>query len=140
LDLARHLVIPVFVLATSVTASLTRIMRANMLEALSQQYVITAHAKGLTRPAVVWRHALRNAVNPMITILGLQLGNILGGAALVETVLAWPGLGRLILTALLAQDLYLVVGSLIYGVILLVVGNLAADIALAVVDPRIRMA
>jgi peptide/nickel transport system permease protein len=132
-------VIPVFVLATSVTASLTRIMRANMLEILSQQYVVTARSKGLPGPTVVWRHALRNAVNPMITILGLQLGNILGGAALVEAVLAWPGLGKLILTALLAQDLYLVVGSLIYGVILLVAGNLAADIALAVVDPRIRM-
>ncbi len=138
-DLARHMLIPVFVIATSITASLTRIMRANMLEIMSQQYITTAQAKGLTRNKVVYKHALRNAINPMITILGIQLGNILGGAALVESVTAWPGLGKLILAALLSQDLYLVVGSLIYGVGLVVVGNLVADILLALVDPRVKI-
>jgi peptide/nickel transport system permease protein len=139
LDLAAHLAIPVFVIATSITASLTRIMRANMLEILNQPYIRTARAKGLKRITVVYKHALRNSINPMITILGFQLGNILGGAALVEIVTAYPGLGKLILSALLSQDLYLVAGSLIYGVGLLVLGNLLSDILLAVIDPKIRI-
>ena len=114
-------------------------MRANTLDVLNQQYIVTARSKGQTERKVIYRHALRNAINPMITILGFRLGNIMSGAALVENVLAWPGLGRLILQALLTQDTMLVVGSLIYGVILLVMGNLIADILLAVVDPRIRI-
>ncbi len=138
-DLVRHLIIPVFVIATSITAGLTRIMRASMLEIMGQQYIMTARAKGLKESVVVYKHALRNAVNPMITILGLQLGRIMGGAALIESVTAWPGLGKLILAALLSQDLYLVVGSLVYGVVLLVIGNLIADILLAITDPRVRV-
>ena len=138
-DLARHMIIPVFVIGTSAMAGLTRIMRANMLDVLGQQYIVTARSKGQTERSVVYRHALRNAINPMITILGFQLGAIMSGAALVENVLAWPGLGRLILQALLTQDTMLVVGSLIYGVVLLIVGNLVADILLAVADPRIRI-
>lgn len=139
LDIARHLVIPAVVIGTSQMASLTRYMRGNMLEILNQQYVVTARAKGQSEGKVVYRHALRNAINPMITILGFQLGAVMSGAALVENVLAWPGLGRLILQALLERDIYMVTGSIIYGVILLVVGNLIADILLALVDPRIRV-
>ncbi|PIE04562.1 MAG: ABC transporter substrate-binding protein [Spirochaetales bacterium] len=138
-DLLLHMIIPVFVLATSATASLTRIMRANMLDTLSQQYITTARAKGLSEHTVVYKHALRNAINPMISIFGLQFGAILGGAALVEQVTAWPGLGKLMLAALLSQDTFLITGSFFYGTILLVVGNLIADILLAVVDPRIRI-
>ena len=139
LDRMWHMIIPVFVLGTSAMASLTRIMRANMLDIMNQQYVVTARSKGQTERKVIYRHALRNAINPMITILGFQISTILAGAALVENVLAWPGLGRVILQAILSQDLYLVMGSLIYSAILLVVGNLLADILLAVVDPRIRI-
>ncbi|MBN1981021.1 MAG: ABC transporter permease [Chitinivibrionales bacterium] len=138
-DLIRHMTIPTFVLAATVTASLTRVMRANMLEILNQQYITTARAKGLSEFKVVYKHGLRNAINPMITMLGFQIGALLGGSALVEQVVAWPGLGKMILAALMAQDIYLVTGSLIYGVTLLVIGNLIADILLAVVDPRIRM-
>ncbi|RKX75901.1 MAG: ABC transporter permease [Spirochaetes bacterium] len=138
-DLIKHMIVPFFVIGTSVTASLTRIMRANMLEILGRQYIITARAKGSREKSVIYKHALRNAVNPMITILGFQLGNILDGAALVEALTAWPGLGKLILAALLSQDLYLVVGSLVYSVVLLVIGNLIADILLAVIDPRVRI-
>ena len=138
-DLVKHMLIPVFVLALAPSARLTRIMRANMLEVLGQQYVTTARAKGLRERVVVYRHALRNAINPMITIFGFEVGALLGGAALVEIVLSWPGLGKLILSALLAQDTYLVMGSLIYGVVLLVIGNLIADILLALVDPRVRL-
>lgn len=139
LDIARHLILPAFVIGTSQMAQLTRYMRGNMLEIMNQQYIVTARAKGQTENKVIYRHALRNAINPMITILGFQLGLIMSGAALVENVIGWPGLGRLILEALLQQDLYMVVGSLIYGVILLVIGNLIADILLALVDPRIRV-
>ncbi len=138
-DLVKHAVIPVVVLSTSITASLVRVMRANMLEILSMQYITTARAKGLKERTVVYKHALRNGINPMITLFGFQIGDILGGAALVESVCAWPGLGNLILKAILSQDLYLVIGSLIYGVILLVIGNLVGDIMLAVVDPRVRI-
>ena len=138
-DLAKHLVVPALVISTAITAGLTRIMRANMLEVLGQQYTTTARAKGLAERVVLLKHALRNAINPMITILGFNIGEILSGAALVEIVTGWPGLGKLILSALLNQDPYLVSGSLIYGVILLMLGNLVADILLAITDPRIRV-
>ena len=138
-DRIQHLIVPAVVLGTSAMASLTRIMRSSMLSVLNQQYIVTARAKGQAERKVVYRHALRNAINPMITILGFQIGAIMSGAALVENVIAWPGLGRLILEALLSQDQYLVMGSLIYGVILLVIGNLLADILLAVTDPRVRI-
>lgn len=138
-DLAKHLVVPALVISTAITAGLTRIMRANMLEVLGQQYTTTARAKGLAERVVLLKHALRNAINPMITILGFNIGDILGGAALVEIVTGWPGLGKLILSALLSQDPYLVSGSLIYGVILLMLGNLLADILLTITDPRIRV-
>lgn len=138
-DLVQHMIIPVFVIGTSAMAGLTRIMRANMLDIMNQQYVVTARSKGQTERKVIYHHALRNAINPMITILGFQISAVLAGSALVENVVAWPGLGRVILQAILSQDLYLVVGSLIYSSILLVLGNLIADILLAVVDPRIRI-
>ena len=138
-DLAKHLVVPALVISTGITAGLTRIMRANMLEVLGQQYTTTARAKGLTERVVLLKHALRNAVNPMITILGFNIGEILSGAALVEIVTGWPGLGKLILAALLNQDPYLVSGSVVYGVVLLMIGNLLADILLAITDPRIRV-
>ena len=138
-DLLKHLIVPTIVLATAAMAQLTRLMRANMLEIMGQQYVTTARAKGLRERIVINRHALRNAINPMITIFGFQLGFLLSGAALTETVLAWPGLGKLVLQATVSQDLYLVVGSLTYTVLLIVIGNLIADILLAVIDPRVRM-
>jgi peptide/nickel transport system permease protein len=138
-DLLKHLIVPTIVLATAAMAQLTRLMRANMLEIMGQQYVTTARAKGLRERIVINRHALRNAINPMITIFGFQLGFLLSGAALTETVLAWPGLGKLVLQATVSQDLYLVVGSLTYTVLLIVIGNLIADILLAIIDPRVRM-
>jgi peptide/nickel transport system permease protein len=139
-DVLRHMILPVFVLGTAGMATLTRIMRANMLDIMNQQYIVTARAKGQSERVVVYRHALRNAINPMITILGFQIANVMSGAALTEVVLSWPGLGSLILTAITSQDLYLVVGSLLYSSVLLVIGNLIADILLAVVDPRVRIA
>lgn len=138
IDYAKHLIIPVTVLALASIAGMLRIMRANMLDELHLPYITMARAKGLSEKNTIYKHALRNAVNPMVTIFGYQLSGLLSGAALTEIILSWPGLGRLILDALLQQDLYLVMASLLVSSLLLILGNLIADILLAWVDPRIR--
>lgn len=137
-DIAAHLVIPALVIATAAMAGYQRLMRGNMLEVLRAQYVMTARAKGLPENKVIYRHALRNAINPMITIFGFELSSILSGAALTEIITSWPGLGTVMLTAVRSQDLYLVMGSALMGGVLLIVGNLIADILLAWSDPRIQ--
>ncbi|MFQ6066126.1 MAG: ABC transporter permease [bacterium] len=137
-DRLYHLILPTIVLGTSGMAGLMRQMRGNLLDYLKADFVTTARAKGLSETMVIWKHAVRNAINPIITIFGLSLPGLLSGAALTEIVMAWPGLGRLMLEAVLAQDLYLVMGSLIMGSVLLILGNLVADLLLAWVDPRIR--
>lgn len=138
LDLARHLVIPVLALSVGSIGSLQRIMRGNMLEVLRQQYVLTARAKGLPEHRIIYRHALRNAINPLITLLGYEFSALLSGAALIEIICSWPGLGMLMLTAVRAKDIYLVMASFLMGGILFIIGNLFADILLARLDPRIR--
>lgn len=138
IDYAKHLVIPVVVLAGASIAGMLRIMRANMLDELHLPYVTMARAKGLSEKRTIYKHALRNAVNPMVTIFGYQLSGLLSGAALTEIIISWPGLGRLILDALLQQDIYLVMASLLVSSVLLILGNLIADILLAWIDPRIR--
>jgi len=137
IDVAWHMAIPVIVIGTGSVGSLQRIMRGNMLEVLRMQYITTARAKGLSEARVVYRHALRNAINPMLTIFGFQLSGILSGAALIEIVYGWPGLGQLMLEAVRAQDVFLVMGSLLVGGFLLIAGNLVADILLALADPKI---
>lgn len=137
-DYIKHLIIPVTVLVISSIAGLMRLMRGNMLEVLRSQYVITARAKGLCEGIVRYKHALSNAINPMVTIFGFQLSGLLSGAALTEIITRWPGLGRLMLDAYLQQDLYVVMASLMIGSLLLIAGNLLADILLAITDPRIR--
>lgn len=138
IDVLKHLIIPAVVISTASLAGLQRIMRGNMLEVLGQQYILTARAKGLQEHKVVYTHALRNAINPMITIFGYQFSALLSGAALTEIVTGWPGLGSTMLTAVRAQDIYLVMGSMLIGGVMLLIGNLLADVALAWVDPRIR--
>jgi peptide/nickel transport system permease protein len=138
LDVARHLVIPAAVLAFLTVAGLMRQMRANLLEVLRQDYVKTARSKGLAERVVIYKHAVRNAINPLITLFGLELGGLLSGSAILENVVGWPGLGQLILDAVVRKDLYVVMGSLVIGGVTLVLGNLIADILLAVADPRIR--
>lgn len=137
-DYLKHLIIPVSVLVATSIAGLLRLMRANMLEVLRLPYVTAARAKGLSERAIIYRHALRNAINPLITIFGYQLSGLLSGAALTEIITRWPGLGRLMLDAVLKQDLYLVMGGLVISALLLIAGNLVADILLAMSDPRIR--
>jgi len=138
LDVGRHLVIPATVLAFLAVAGLMRQMRGNLLEVLRQDYVKTARAKGLAGRVVIYKHAVRNAINPLITIFGLELGGLLSGSAILENVVGWPGLGQLILDSVVRKDLYVVMGSLVIGGVTLVVGNLVADVLLAVSDPRIR--
>lgn len=137
-DVAHHLFLPVVVLFTISLAGLQRQMRANLLDVLDSDYVKFARAKGLSEFKVIFKHALRNAVNPMITLLGFEFSGLLSGAALTEYVFQYPGLGRLILEAVMKSDINLVMASLMIGAIMLVVGNLIADILLILTDPRIR--
>lgn len=138
LDLSKHLVLPVIVLFTISLSGLQRQMRANMLEVLDSDYVKFARAKGLSEGKVIFKHALRNAINPMITLLGFEFAGLLSGAALTEYVFQYPGLGRLILEAVMKSDINLVMASLMMGTIMLILGNLIADILLMIADPRIR--
>ena len=137
-DISSHLVLPVLVLFTISLAGLQRQMRANMLDVLDSDYVKFARAKGLSEFTVVYKHALRNAINPMITLLGFEFAGLLSGAALTEYVFNYPGLGTLILEAVMKSDINLVMASLMMGAIMLIVGNLIADILLMIADPRIR--
>jgi len=138
LDLLHHLILPTIVLGSVSLAGRMRQMRANLLDTLLQDYVQTARAKGLSERVVIYKHALRNAINPLITLFGFTLANLPSGAFLVEVVMSWPGLGRLTLDALFTRDLYLVMGSLVMASVMLIMGNLAADVMLALSDPRIR--
>jgi peptide/nickel transport system permease protein len=136
-DRLQHLVLPVIVLGTGGMASLMRLMRSNILEIQHAEYVRTARAKGLPEWRVVGKHILRNALNPFVTLAGYELGTLLGGAALVEAVMNLQGLGTLMLDAVRSLDLYLVMGSVLMSAVLLLLGNLLADVALTLVDPRI---
>ena len=138
LDLLKHMVIPVTALSVASIGALQRIMRGNMLEVLSQQYILSARAKGLPEGRVVYRHALRNALNPLVTLLGYEFAALLSGAALLEIICSWPGLGSLMLTAVRSKAIYLVMASFMMGGVLFLIGNLTADILLARLDPRIR--
>lgn len=139
LDIGWHMILPTIALSITSFAGLQRITRGEMLDVLRQDYIQTARAKGLPENRVIYVHALRNAVNPLITLLGFEFASLLGGAFIAEFFFNWPGLGRLILSAVLAQDLYLVMASLMMGAVMLIIGNLLADLLLKAVDPRIRL-
>jgi peptide/nickel transport system permease protein len=136
-DRINHLILPVFVLGVSGMAGLMRLMRSQILEIKNSEFVRTARAKGLSERVVIYKHVLRNALNPFITMAGYSLGDLLGGAALVEAVMNLQGLGLLLLDAVRSLDIYLVMGSVLIGTVLLLAGNLLADIALVAVDPRV---
>jgi peptide/nickel transport system permease protein len=138
-DTLWHLVLPMIVLGTIGLAQYVRQMRSEMIETLSQDYIRTARAKGLSQWRVLTRHALGNAINPLVTIFGFSLATLLAGALLVEFVFGWPGLGVLIFDALSNKDEPLVMASVVMLVLMLVIGNLIADVLLAVIDPRIRL-
>lgn len=137
LDVARHLIMPMLALALFYVAIYTRLMRASMLEILSLDYVRTARAKGLRAWRVIFGHAARNAMLPMVTMLGLQVGSLLGGAILVETVFGWPGIGRLAFEAVSRRDVPLVLGILSLSSVLVLLVSLAIDVVYTRLDPRI---
>ncbi|HEY9867733.1 MAG TPA: ABC transporter permease [Candidatus Obscuribacterales bacterium] len=139
IDVAHHLVIPVTVLTFIGLAGIQRQVRANLLDVLRAEYVRTARAKGLPEDKVIYKHALRNAINPLITLFGFEFASLLSGAALTEMVLAYPGLGRLTLEGVLTKDMNLVMAALMLGAVMLILGNLLADVLLKLVDPRISL-
>jgi len=134
-----HLVLPAVTLGAIASAIIARLTRSSMLEVLGQDYVRTARAKGLTGWSVVLRHALKNALIPVLTIFGLQFGNLLAGTVIVETVFSRPGLGRLIVGGILAKDFPLVQGTVLFVATVYVLINVVVDVAYAVADPRIRL-
>ena len=133
-----HLVLPAITMGGALAAILTRMVRTSMLEELGQDYIRTARAKGLSEGAVIWRHALRNAVIPILTVLGLQFGALLAGAMVTETIFSWPGIGRLTIQAILNRDYYLVQGCILMIGLTYVAANLLTDLAYAAANPRIR--
>jgi peptide/nickel transport system permease protein len=138
IDRLQHLLLPSIALGIGGAAGIARYMRGSMLEVIHQDYIRTARAKGLSERAVVFKHALRNALIPIVTLLGLYLPYLLSGAVFVETIFAWPGMGRLIVDSIFQRDYPLVVATSFVVSAMVVAGNLAADILYAVVDPRIR--
>jgi len=134
----KHLVLPAVAVGFSSAAFIARITRASMIETLRQDYVRTATAKGLGLSAVRIRHALRNALLPVVTVVGLQFGGLLGGAVLTETVFAWPGIGRMLVDAIGARDLPLVQGSVLFIAVIFIVMNLLVDVSYAVLNPKVR--
>lgn len=138
-DIAHHLVLPAVTLTMFYLALYTRLMRASVLEQFSMDYVVTARAKGLTERQIARRHVLRNAVLPVLTMAGVQVGALLGGAVVVETVFAWPGLGLLAYESLFARDLNLLLGIFFICTCLVVVVNLVVDVAYSLLDPRIEL-
>jgi peptide/nickel transport system permease protein len=139
-DTARHLVLPLGVATFGSLAGLSRYTRSTMLEIIGQDYITTARAKGLSERVVIYRHALRNALLPIITILGFSLPGLIGGSVIFETIFAIPGMGQLFYMGVMARDYPLVMGILVIGAFLTLIGNLLADLLYAVADPRIRRA
>ncbi|MFY3308325.1 ABC transporter permease [Achromobacter ruhlandii] len=138
LDVARHLVLPTLALTGFYVAIFARLTRASMLEVNRQDFVRTAHAKGLTPRAVALRHVLRNALIPVTTVAGLNVGTLLGGAVVVETVFSWPGLGRLAYESVMARDYVVLLGILVLSSLLVILANIVVDLLQSVLDPRIR--
>jgi len=138
LDIIKHLILPVFVSAFGGLAYLSRYARASMLEVIRQDYIRTARAKGLPEQQVIFKHALRNALIPVVTLLGLSLPALIGGGFIFETIFAWPGMGRLGYEAIMSRDYPVIMGVGIMVALLTLLGNLLADITYAYVDPRIR--
>lgn len=135
----KHLVLPAFTLATIPMAIIARMTRSSMLEVMSKDYIRTARAKGLSRGSVIFRHALKNAFLPIVTVIGLNFGLLLGGAVLTETIFSWPGLGRYVVDSLLARDYPAVQGCILFFAVIMVIVNLAVDILYFYLDPRLRI-
>ena len=134
-----HLVMPAFALGWYFSGAMLRITRSGMLEVLGSDYVRTARAKGLDERAVIWKHALRNALLPVITLLGLSLPFLVSGAVITETIFSWPGIGRETMKAIAHRDVFVLTGITLLGTTMVVLGSLLADVLYAAVDPRVRL-
>lgn len=137
-DVARHMVLPVITLGSIFLALYSRLSRATMMEVLGSDYVRTAKAKGLSEREVVYKHALKNSLSPVITLAGLQFSAVISGAVLVEAVFSWPGLGTLAFQSIIARDTPTILGILFFSALVVIVGNILTDLALRMVDPRMR--
>lgn len=137
-DLAAHLTMPIFIYTFGSLAGMSRFMRSSMVEVLRQDYIRTARAKGVPEGRVVYRHALRNALLPVITLLGLSIPGLIGGSVIIESIFALPGLGQLFYEAVMSRNYPLIMGNLVLGAVLTLGGNLIADLGYALADPRIR--
>ncbi|CCH48525.1 ABC transporter permease [Pseudodesulfovibrio piezophilus] len=138
-DVTKHLIMPIFIYTSGSWAGMSRFMRSSMLEVLRQDYIMTARAKGLPSHVVLFKHALRNALMPVITILGLSVPSLIGGSVIIESIFALPGLGQLFFQAVMSRDYPLIMGSLVLGAVLTLLGNLLADVGYGLADPRIRL-
>ena len=139
LDVARHMVMPTLVLTASLAGSNIRYIRSSMLEILRQDYLRTAKAKGIGRYLIINKHAMRNALLPIITVAGMELPMLIGGAVIVEQVFSWPGLGQLTMSAIMSRDYPVIMGVSLLSAVMVVAGNLVTDILYAVVDPTIQL-
>ncbi len=137
-DITRHMVLPIFIYTFGSLAGMSRFMRSSMLEVLRQDYILTAKAKGLATRVVIFKHALRNALLPAITILGLSVPGLIGGSVIIESIFSLPGLGQLFYQGVMSRDYPLIMGNLVLGAVLTLAGNLLADAAYGLADPRIR--
>jgi len=139
IDALHHLVLPAVILSLAPLAVYLRQMRGNLLDTMDDDYVRLARAKGLSETAVIVKHALRTALSPVITLFGYSVGNLLSGSALVETIMTWPGLGRMTVEAVFARDIYVLMAGVMIASVMLIVGNLLADVLLGLNDPRIKL-
>ena len=138
LDILHHLVLPMITLASIFLALYSRLSRTTMMEVLESDYIRTAKAKGLRTKSVIYKHALKNAVSPVVTLAGLQFSAVVSGAVLVETVFSWPGLGTLAFQSIIARDTPTILGILFFSALVVIVGNLLTDMTLRIIDPRVR--
>ncbi len=138
LDIAHHMVLPVITLASIFLALYSRLCRASMMEVLGADYIRTARAKGLSESQIIYKHALKNSLSPVVTLAGLQFSAVVSGAVLVEAVFSWPGLGSLALQSIIARDTPTILGILFFSALVVVIGNLLTDFVLRLIDPRIR--
>ena len=138
-SVVRHLIMPSFVLSTVTVPILARLTRSAMLEVLNQDYIRTARSKGLAERIVIVRHALRNALLPVVTVVGIQIGSLLGGAILTETIFSWPGMGLWIYQAILNRDYPIVQAGVLVAAVIFVVMNLLVDLSYGILDPRIQV-
>ncbi|MFC3219343.1 ABC transporter permease [Tianweitania populi] len=139
LNLLQHLILPLLVLTLVLVASWSRYARSSFLEVIQQDYVRTARSKGLSGSRVLWRHAFPNAVIPLIALLGVQLPTLFSGALVAETIFSWPGMGRLFVDALSMKEYSVLMGTVMFTALLVILGNLIADIAIALIDPRVKL-